>query len=366
MQQAKYKSFLLKFGYWAAIIVIVLVFFKYLLNPLAPFLIALAVAMPIQPLARRIAQKTRISRKFTALLLMVLCYLLLIAIIVLIIVGISSALIDWASMLPDYFTNTMQPAILDFGNNLINKLEHISPKITETIEESLPDVISRLSGTVMDFSMNVVTKLSAAGSKLPGTLLATVVCIIASIFLAADYDRVSGAVMNMLPENAQKGLRIAKHALGEIIAKYLKSYALILLMTFAEISIGLLIIGIDNAFAIAAIIAVFDILPIVGSGIILAPWAIIRLVQGNIAVGVGLAVLWAVVIVVREYAEPRIVGKQVGLHPLVTLMCVWVGLKLGGAIGMFALPIGLLVLMELKDEGMIFVKEPNGTGEEPA
>ena len=98
----------------------------------------------------------------------------------------------------------------------------------------------------------------------------------------------------------------------------------------------------------------FDILPIVGSGLVLAPWAAIKLLQGQIGTGVGLAVLWAVVIIVRQYAEPKIVGKQVGLHPLATLLCLWVGLKLAGGIGMFALPIGLLIIMELKTEGLIF------------
>ena len=127
-------------------------------------------------------------------------------------------------------------------------------------------------------------------------------------------------------------------------------------MTFAEIAIGLLIIGFDNAAVIALLIAVFDILPIVGSGIVLAPWAVIKLLQGKIGMGIGLAILWAVVIVVRQIAEPKIVGKQVGLHPLATMLCLWVGLKLGGGIGMFALPISLLIILELKAEGLILNK----------
>ena len=160
-------------------------------------------------------------------------------------------------------------------------------------------------------------------------------------------------MLGVLPEKAQTIVRTAKRALGVIVGKYLKSYLLILLMTFAQITVGLLIIGVDNALVIALLISVFDILPIVGSGLVLAPWAAIKLLQGQLGVGIGLAVLWAVVIVVRQYAEPKIVGKQVGLHPLATLLCLWVGLKLAGGIGMFALPIGLLIIMELKAEGLI-------------
>lgn len=361
LDNEKCKSFLLKFGFWAAIVIIIVVFFKYLLSPLAPFLIAFAVAALVQPMARKAAKKTKMSKKVMSLIFVLLCYILLVAIIGLILAGIISVIVDWANMLPDYFNDTMQPAIIDLGNRVIEMLGRFDPDINQTINDAMPELISKLSGSVMDFSVNVVSWASSAGTSLPGAFLATVICIIASIFVALDYDKLSKAVMGFLPDKTAKIVSIAKRALGVIIGKYLKSYLLILLMTFTEISIGLLIIGVDDAVFIAALVAIFDILPIVGSGLILAPWAIINLLQGKIALGIGLAALWAVVIVVRQFAEPKIVGKQVGLHPLVTLMCLWVGLKLGGAVGMFAMPISLLVLIELKDEGIIMVKdEKNG------
>lgn len=359
----KYKAFLLKAGYWAAIVGIVVVFIKYLLGPLAPFLIALAIAMPMQPLARKIAKRTKINRRFASVVLVLLCYVLLVAIMALLVAGIASVIVDFANMLPDYFVNTIEPAIENLGDNLVNRLDRFFPDINNAVDNAMPDIVSQISGTVMNFSMSVVSWVSDVGSKLPGILLGTVVCVIASIFLAIDYDKASSTIMSILPPKVQEILRVAKRALGAIVGKYLKSYMLILLMTFAEISLGLLIIGIHDAARIAALIAVFDILPIVGSGLVLAPWAIIMLIQGKYGVGIGLAVLWAIVIVVREYAEPRIVGKQVGLHPLVTLMCLWVGLKLGGALGMFALPISLLVILDLKAEGIISFEKDNSNEE---
>lgn len=352
-KEEKYKSFLLKAGYWAAIVLIVVVFIKYLLGPLTPFLVALAIAMPMQPVARKIAKRTKINRRFASVVLVLLCYLVLVALVALIVAGIASVVVDFANMLPDYFADTIQPAIENLGENLIDKLDKFVPNINEKVENAMPDIVSQISGTVMNFSVSVVTWASDVGSKLPGFLLGTVICVIASIFLAIDYDKAAQTVMNILPPKAREIILVAKRALGAIVGKYLKSYMIILLMTFAEIAIGLLIVGIDKPIRIAALIAVFDILPIVGSGLVLAPWAIINIIQGNYGVGIGLAVLWAIVIVVREYAEPRIVGKQVGLHPLVTLVCLWVGLKLGGALGMFALPIGLLVILDLKAEGII-------------
>jgi len=352
-KEDKYKSFLLKAGYWAAIVLIAVVFIKYLLGPLGPFLIALAIAMPMQPVARKIAKRTKINRRFASVVLVLLCYVVLFALVALLVAGVASVIVDFASMLPDYFVNTIQPAIENLGESVIQRLDRIIPSIQDKVDAAMPDITAQISSKVMEFSMSVVGWASDVGSKIPGILLATVICIIASIFLAFDYDRVSKAVMGIMPQKLKETVLLAKHALGTIVGKYLKSYMLILLMTFGEIAIGLLIVGIKSPLRIAALIAVFDILPIVGSGLVLAPWAIINIIQGSYGVGAGLAVLWAIVIVVREYAEPRIVGKQVGLHPLVTLVCLWVGLKLGGALGMFALPIGLLVLLDLKEEGIV-------------
>lgn len=363
-KEEKYKSLLLKAGYWAAIVLIVVAFIKYLLGPLTPFLIALAIAMPMQPVARKIAKRTKINRRFASVVLVLLCYLVLVALVALIVAGIASVIVDFADMLPEYFVESIQPAIENLGINIIDKLDRFIPNIDDKVSNAMPDIVAQISGTVMNFSVAVLTWASDVGSKLPGFLLGTVICVIASIFLAVDYDKAATTVMGILPPKVREIILVAKRALGAIVGKYLKSYMIILLMTFAELAIGLWIVGIGKPLRIAALIAVFDILPIVGSGLVLAPWAIINLIQGNYGIGVGLAILWVIVIVVREYAEPRIVGKQVGLHPLVTLVCLWVGLKLGGALGMFALPIGLLVLMDLEEEGIITFEKDGAQPEE--
>lgn len=361
-KRKKYKDFLLKFGYWASILLIAFLCIRFLLRPLAPFLIALAIVMVTQPLVRFLTGKWKVNQKILSVILVILCYLVIIGLLVLIVAGIVSVIVDWAKMFPDFFTETVQPGIGELFNKALNLLSRVDPDISIAAKEGLPNVLSSLSGSIMNLSVSILSWASAIGTKLPGLLLASVVCVISTIFLALDYDGISKKLLRFLPQKAQNVVVSAKRALGVIIGKYLKSYAIILLITFAEIAVGLLIIGIENAPSIAALVAVFDILPIVGSGMILAPWAIISFIQNKLWLGIGLAILWAVVIVVREFIEPKIVGKQVGLHPLTTLVCLWVGMKLGGGLGMFALPIGLLIVMELKAEGLIAI----GTdGEEP-
>ncbi len=361
--QEKYKSFLLKFGYWAAIILIAFLCIKYLLKPFAPFIIALGVVMLVQPIVKALNKKFKINKGAASVILVILCYLIIAGLLALIIAGIVSVVVDWAEMFPDYFTNSIQPGIVAWVDNIMAKLNRINPEIALSVQETLPEVMTSVSGSVMNLSMNILSWASGLGAKLPGFFLATVICIISTVFLALDYDGISDKILHLMPGKVRKVMITAKRALGVILGKYLKSYAIILLMTFAELFIGFLIIGVSDAAGIAALIAVFDILPIVGSGIILAPWAIICFIQGKLALGIGLAILWAIVIVARQITEPKIVGKQVGMHPLATLVCLWVGLKLGGGLGMFALPISLLIILELKAEGLIFIDK--GKPEEP-
>lgn len=349
----KYKDFLLCFGYWAAIGLVVLLVVKYLLGALTPFIIALFVAAFTQPLASRIAKNGRIKKRAISVILALLVYFVVVALVVSLAAGIISAVISWASNLPTLFTETISPWLTREGNELVAFIGKFNPDIYTVLDNTWPDMVSTIGSTLMNVSVSVISWASSVGTRLPGIMLATVICVIATAFLASDYDHIMGVMEQKLPDTAVRTIRKAKEAFHTIITNYLKGYSKILLLTFTEISIGLLIIGFDNALLIAAIIAVFDILPIVGSGLVLLPWTIIKFIQGHVVKGIGLAILYLVVIVVRQIAEPKIVGKQVGLHPLLTLICMWVGLKVFGGVGMFALPISLLVILDLKNSGII-------------
>lgn len=352
-EDARYKSFLLKYGYWAAILGVALLFVRYLLGPLTPFIIAMAIAALLQPLVRKLSKLLRMKKSVMAALLVVLAYLLLAGLLVLAVIGAVSAIIDWASGLPALVTGTIAPWITQKSAELMQIMARLNPELNASLDTLLKDAVSTVSGSIMDFSVNIVSWASSVGTKLPGAMLALVICIIATVFCAGDYERIKGAIVALLPAKFRRALTPAREAFQTIIGSYAKSYARILLMTFAEIALGLLIIGVENALFVALIVAVFDILPIVGSGMVLLPWTIVKFIQGDIGTGIGLGILYVVVIIVRQIAEPRIVGKQVGLAPIVTLLCMWVGLKVFGGIGMFALPIGLLLVKDLMEDGVI-------------
>ena len=356
-QQEKYRSFLLQAGYWAAIALLVLLFVKYLLDPLSPFIIAFVVSMILQPLVKRLSVKLKVKSSIMAIILVLLTYLLLVGLVAGILIGLASALMRWAGGLPDYFSGYIYPWIETKGTELGDMLIRLRPELRATVSNMLPDVVGTISSFVMDFSKNVVSWASSVGTRLPGAFLTAVICVISTTFLAADYDNVVSSLAKRLPEHFVSVLRSGKRALGSILGNYARSYSLIFLITFAQMAVGLMIMGYEYALLYALGVAIFDIMPIVGSGMVLVPWIIITFIQGSVGRGIGLTILWLLVVISRQIIEPKIVGKQVGLHPLTTLVSMWLGLKLFGGVGLFALPIGLLIVMELKEEGLIGKKE---------
>ena len=217
----------------------------------------------------------------------------------------------------------------------------------------LPDVISSLSSTIMNISVSLVSWASSVGTKLPGTMLAAIICVIATTFLVKDYDVVVSKLLSVLPLRGQVVVSQIRVAIVGILVNFARSYLLILFITFMEVFIGLAIIGVENAAVIASLIALFDFMPILGSGMILLPWTIFTLIQGKIGRGIGLLILWLVVVIARQIIEPRIVSKRVGLYPLVTLFFMWMGLKLFGGVGMLALPVIILVIKDLYESGLL-------------
>lgn len=133
----------------------------------------------------------------------------------------------------------------------------------------------------------------------------------------------------------------------------LKGYILLMLITFTELTIGLLLIGQSNAILLAAIICVIDILPVLGTGAVVIPWALISLFTGNILKAIGLILMYIVITIIRNFLEPKVIGNQVGLHPLITLLSMFCGLRLLGFVGLFGFPLTLIVLNDLYKRGKL-------------
>ena len=280
-------------------------------------------------------------------------FALTIGLAVLLGVRLVTALAGFAARLPEVYTGVLEPALADAAEALENYAAHLPPAAYHMLSDILAGASDSLRSGIRDLSLKGVALISGFAAKLPRLLIRALLCVIATVFMTVDFSRITAFVARQFPARPRHVLHKTRETFVAVLLQYGKSYGIIMAVTFGEIFLGLLLIRQANALALAALIALFDIFPIVGAGLILAPWAAVALLGGETVKGVGLLSLWVVVMVVRQILEPRVVGHQVGLHPLCTLMAMFIGSSLFGAVGLLGLPIACAILKSLDDAGVI-------------
>jgi sporulation integral membrane protein YtvI len=350
---------------------------KYALPLLLPFAIAFIIAMLLQKPINFLSRKTPLKKGFWA------------ALLVLIIVGTVGYLVFLAGSriyeqlqgLVQYIMAKLQdiPTFLKEAEKTVLDLCEVLPDKFEegaraSVGEFFTDLIDKYSGgggssfSLQDFLKNppdiawIKTPLSSvwsAAKRVPTVIVGVVIAIIATIFTAADYQRITGFIKRQLPEEKRGALATAKHTVGSSVGKLLKSYLTLMFITFIEMTVSLSLASLFHVYdggyilAIAIIVAVVDILPVLGTGSVVVPWAIVSFATGNVGLGIWLLVTYAFITAMRQFLEPKRVADNLGLPPVLTLCAMYVGLQLFGFVGIFLMPMSIMLIKVLNDQGVL-------------
>lgn len=349
------KRFLIRIGFWAVVILLVILCLKYVLPFLLPFVVAFLIAALLNRPIMLLAEKLNGKRVVPAILMTLLFYVAAAALFSLL--GLRVFMFVWETVraLPQLYRNTLEPALETMFSSLEVYLDELDPAVVTALTDNMNSALGSLGSFVTNASVRIISYISGIAAAVPGSFLNVIITIIVTFFLAIDYPKVTGFILRQLPEKADFYIGEIRDYVGGTLLKCLASYALILCITFLEISVGLTVLRVPNAILIALCIAVFDILPVLGTGGIMIPWGIISLIMGKWVLGLGLLALYLIITVIRNIIEPKIVGHQVGLHPVVTLLSMLAGLQLFGIIGLFGFPITLSLLKNLNDRGVIHI-----------
>ena len=349
------KRFLIRIGFWAVVILLVILCLKYVLPFLLPFVVAFLIAALLNRPIMFLAEKLNGKRVVPAILMTLLFYVAAAALFSLL--GLRVFMFVWETVraLPQLYRNTLEPALETMFSSLEVYLDELDPAVVTALTDNMNSALGSLGSFVTNASVRIISYISGIAAAVPGSFLNVIITIIVTFFLAIDYPKVTGFILRQLPEKADFYIGEVRDYVGGTLLKCLASYALILCITFLEISVGLTVLRVPNAILIALCIAVFDILPVLGTGGIMIPWGIISLIMGKWVLGLGLLALYLIITVIRNIIEPKIVGHQVGLHPVVTLFSMLAGLQLFGIIGLFGFPITLSLLKNLNDRGVIHI-----------
>ena len=349
------KRLLIRIGFWAVVILLVILCLKYVLPFLLPFVVAFLIAALLNRPIMFLAEKLNGKRVVPAILMTLLFYVAAAALFSFL--GLRVFMFVWETVraLPQLYRNTLEPALETMFSSLEVYLDELDPAVVTALTDNMNSALGSLGSFVTNASMRIISYISGVAAAVPGSFLNVIITIIVTFFLAIDYPKVTGFILRQLPEKADFYIGEVRDYVGGTLLKCLASYALILCITFLEISVGLTVLQVPNAILIALCIAVFDILPVLGTGGIMIPWAIISLIMRKWVLGFGLLALYLIITVIRNIIEPKIVGHQVGLHPVVTLLSMLAGLQLFGIIGLFGFPITLSLLKNLNDRGVIHI-----------
>jgi len=330
------KEFIINVVYIAIICALIYFGINYLLSILFPFIMGFVFAYLAIKLCKKVFKE---DKKHLRILSLLLIYILIILSITLIVsLGINK-IGDFIKTLPNFYTGTLEPYLSSLESTL------------ETFVEGLPEIVSDSLGKATDTIFDTVkTLLSSLASSLvnvtrsfifnaPEVLVSIILTLVTSFYFVIDYDAIAETFTNALPDKWLYFFYEIKDFVENTLVKILTAYAMIMGVTFIELVIGLTILGISNSGLWSLLIALLDILPVLGVGTVLIPWGISSLITGRIFLGISILVLYIIISIVRNIIEPRFVGINLELHPLVTLMSMVVGLKLFGALGMFGLPL---------------------------
>lgn len=371
----KKKNFIIGFLYLAIILALVFVFFKYLFWPVAPFLLSFFFAIILQRPLRWLDKKTNNKcHTLWSILLILFSICLIIVPLIFILSALFSKIGEFGKYLFDQL-NDIPTFLATLEKEILDLIKFLPDKIYTSASESITGTFSRLiddfniSNLFKEIGINTNTITSGVSSgisgvfsvvkNIPSVLIGIIIGIIAWIFFTKDYNYIVRFIQKQLPDSRKNFLVEIKQVFSKTILKMFRAYGLIMIITFFELFLGFTIMSLagimDNGYyaLIAVGIAIFDILPVAGSGGILIPWAIISLVTGSYQQAIGLIVIYVVISIIRQYIEPKIVGNSLGVHPIVTLMGLYLGYKIFGFIGMFVVPISVMTLKAFNDTGRI-------------
>ena len=359
----KKKKFIVDVVFWGLVLLLVWAACKFILPVMIPFIIAFTIASLLQIPVRRLCRNYPEKKRAISVTVCIIFFALAAALVAALGAKAFSSMVGLMKSLPSVYQNEVAPAfgaLLKRGEAMLATLD---PAIAAEIHKVLQQFLSNIGSHLSRLSMNAVKILSGGLVGIPAVVIRLIVTIISTFFWMADYDKIMDFCGRCIPAGKRDTVRQLIQYVKKTIVIYLKSYSILFLLTFVELSIGFTILRIPYPILVALGVAIFDIMPILGTGGILLPWAVILVVMGDYLMALGMLLLYLVITIVRQSVEPKVVGKQIGLHTLATLISMYLGLELIGILGMFIFPVTLTILIGMKRDVPV---SPLGTDKKEA
>ena len=347
----KYYKALVNLGVAAAVLLLILFLLPRLVVFFAPFVAGWIIAWIANPIVHFFEKKLKIRRKAGSAFVIVM----VVGLVVLAIYAAGSLLLDQGlgllSALPDMW-ESMEGDFEQIARNF--------SVIYEKLPQNMQDAISQMSNSASEALGQLVgmigtPTIAAAGSlamQLPSILIAIIMSLLSAYFFVAEREQIGAWLHRHMPRTVLSRYDMLRRSLLRAVGGYFKAQLRIEMWMYLLIVIGLTILRVNYGLLIGLGIAMLDFFPVFGTGTVLVPWAVIKILSADYGMAVGLLIIWGVGQLVRQIIQPKIMGDSVGMPPLPTLILLYAGYRLGGVLGMIlAVPLGI-ILYTMYEEGV--------------
>ena len=355
LPEAGYKRDFVLFGYFIIILTLGVIAGGVVVKLLLPFVSAWLIALLLQPIVKRTVEKTGWSKKGAGIFVFFLMFTLASGVIFLLFrrvynevralnIYIGENYEDIAARVADLIKNFTAR----FRTSDSSESTYIYDMLVDTIRSSLSELTVKMTDAVGNFL-----------AALPYFFFSLIIFLMAAFYLCAEFDTINRSLVSHIPKRIAPSWKAVQEKVLTSALKYIKAYVILFLLTFTALMIAFIIVGEKYATLLAAVIALLDILPVIGVGTVLVPWVIVLFALGQTKKAVVLLIVCIIVMVGRQILEPHIVGTQLGVHPLLTLVSVFVGYKIFGLLGFIIGPIAVVVVKNLYE--LFFTKREEST-----
>lgn len=335
----KNKDLLNKFFFILGLLIVVYIIKHYLFGILSPFILGYILSIILDPLCSFFSNKLKINRGLSS----VVCIVFALVFIGIIGTNLILTIIDqgerYIQNLPIYFEEIM----ISFGhikeslNNLTFIPDEFHDMTSNIINSITPSITSSLSSMVGSGSKGIMLSI-------PNVISNIVFGFISCFFFLKDKMLIRKSIAVFIPEFVKEKYNLIYDSMLKALIGYVKAQLILMTFTGTIAIIGLLFIGYQFALFIGLIIAIIDAFPVFGSGFVLWPWALTNVITGNYQVALYLMIIYVIILLTRQILEPKVLGSQIGLHPLVTLMSIYVGIQIYGVIGILLGPCLVIII----------------------
>ena len=323
----------------------------YILPHSFPILLALVTAVALEPAVRTLKKSFKMRRLYAVLLTFTGFVVLTGGLFYFLITRIVIEVVELSQWVPDAILGMVEP-VRQWITAVQSYYEQLPANYATTLQTSLNSLLTSANNLTKGMIDGLLTMIKS----MPQLLVVTMVYVVALFLFSLDLPRLVRSFLNLFDEETQAKMRLVLANLNRAIIGFLQAQILISFLTYDLVLVGLWILGVKYALAIALIIVVVDVLPVLGTGAVMVPWMAYAFLSGNRSLGIGLLILYGLLMIFRRIIEPKILGNSLGISALATLLSMYLGFMVLGFFGLILGPALIILVQALRDAGFLKVR----------